>query len=203
MIEEWKFYKETYCTRYGHRIYEVSNYGNVKINGEIIIPKLCGNYYTICHKYLHRIVAELFIPNPDNKPYIDHINTITTDNRVENLRWVTNSENMLNPITRKKMSQSLKIVMNTEIVKQKLSVSHIRKKLSDSHKQKLSAAHKGKIPKNKGVNLTPAQKEKISSACKKYWTDEKRAERSTKYKGSHNPVFGKHWRLENGKRIYY
>lgn len=52
---------------------------------------------------VHRIVAQCFIPNPENKPCIDHINTDRTDNRVENLRWVTHRDNQNNPVTKSKM----------------------------------------------------------------------------------------------------
>lgn len=50
-----------------------------------------GKYCTI---KVHRIIAQTFIPNPDNKPQINHINAIKSDNRAINLEWCTQSENM-------------------------------------------------------------------------------------------------------------
>ena len=94
------------------KLYEVSNMGNVRI----ICGKNCGKlfklqkqrYYTVCLTrkgigktvFVHRLVANAFIPNPHNKPCIDHIDTNPFNNKVSNLRWVTHSENSNNPLTR-------------------------------------------------------------------------------------------------------
>ena len=56
---------------------------------------LCKNGKSKTYK-LHRLIAIHYIQNPENKPFIDHINRIKTDNRIENLRWVTSSENNQN-----------------------------------------------------------------------------------------------------------
>jgi hypothetical protein len=97
--------EEEYRKVEGLRFYSVSNLGNFKnhVNGKIF--KLQTNrdgYKTININSIqklfkiHRLVAQAFIPNPDNKPMVDHINGDRGDNRVENLRWVTNSENNYN-----------------------------------------------------------------------------------------------------------
>ena len=44
--------------------------------------------------FVHRVLSIAFIPNPENKREVDHINGIRDDNRLENLRWVTKKENM-------------------------------------------------------------------------------------------------------------
>lgn len=87
--------------------YEISSTGYVKNKktGRILSPEsykdksylfvgLCGDGGRKM-KLIHRMVAEAFIPNPDNKPEVNHKDGNKTNNRVDNLEWVTSSENVI------------------------------------------------------------------------------------------------------------
>lgn len=73
-------------------------------------------YYVLCvdgvRKTIkaHRLVAMAFIPNPEHKPTVDHINTDVKDNRVDNLRWATYKEQMSNPVSRERRKGTAKTV---------------------------------------------------------------------------------------------
>lgn len=58
-----------------------------------LVVKIKGKPYKV-----HRLVAECYIPNPENKHEVDHLNRNPSDNRIENLRWATRSDNMRNTV---------------------------------------------------------------------------------------------------------
>jgi hypothetical protein len=109
--------KEIWKAVKSNPLYEVSNkgrarswnkYGGVRSNEpKILVPREKNNNYKfIClrengkliDKSIHRLVAEVFIPNPDNKSQINHIDRNRGNNRADNLEWVTPTENIRHSI---------------------------------------------------------------------------------------------------------
>lgn len=156
--------------------YQVSNLGRVKSidrrvksgkgNGRISYgrikqPSINNKGYFMhklnrnCKQYnflLHRLVAQAFIPNPNNYPEIDHMDGNPQNNNLENLRWVTHKENS-----------------NTEIRKKRLSDSHKKEKHvrwgkfgKDNPCSKSIACYKNNVLIKKYDSYTQAEKEGFS-----------------------------------------
>jgi hypothetical protein len=95
--------------------YEVSEMGevrNMKTEKSLKLVLMNTGYYkvTLPKKQIlvHRLVAMTFLENPNQYPEVDHKNNIKTDNRVENLQWVSNSQNQQNRPTFKNNKSGIK-----------------------------------------------------------------------------------------------
>lgn len=136
LVEEWRPIKDY------EGLYEVSDWGNVRSLDHIVYQKnkkkVCEthykgrllkfiigakNYYRVAlcknnkvKKYfVHQLVARAFIPNPEKKVYIDHLDGDPTNNCITNLKWCTHKENNNNPVTLERLSLAKIGYVNREV----------------------------------------------------------------------------------------
>ncbi len=147
--------------------YSISNTGLVRndVTGKLKKIQHDNSGYLVCALYhhqkrklykVHRLIAKYYIPNPDNKPYINHINGVKDDNRIENLEWCTAKENnyhawnVLNSDERRKKMANYAHNRNwSNESREKVGKSKRGKKLSEQARKNMSDAHKGKEGNNK------------------------------------------------------
>ena len=104
-MEQWKTFRKT-----TQSTWEVSTYGRIKKNGKLYTPYqrggrkktkptqghtryLCLSLNVPYSGYIHKIVAATFIPNPENKATVNHIDGNKHNNHIDNLEWATYKEN--------------------------------------------------------------------------------------------------------------
>ena len=109
--------------KYGTK-YEVSNFGRIRVTTKSSTKTRTGTLHKQMHTtyikvslshdgknyttHMHRLVAEAFIPNPNNKPFVNHKDKDGTNNNVNNLEWTTHSENMQHSADNLKLNSKAK-----------------------------------------------------------------------------------------------
>lgn len=142
--EEWKLFKNTKINSNHGAIWEVSNFGRIKKNGLLYEPQLMNSDYLVfSHFLVHRVVAELFIPNPYNKPTVNHIDHNRTNNHISNLEWSTYNEQLSDPVRVTKWKDKRKNYVVSEDTRRKNGINS--KRWWDTEDPKKIAARNKKI----------------------------------------------------------
>lgn len=132
-LEEWRVIKD-------YPNYEVSNMGYIRRNGKTIFKgsKSLDGYITACLSNngkarqfkIHRLVADAFIPNPENKQQVNHLGA-KDDNRVCMLEWATPSENSLHGAKKNRNNKHNKIISIAKVHKDTNEIIKVYKSIID------------------------------------------------------------------------
>lgn len=145
-------YEGMYAASYDGEIWSYKSGTAKKMAGGIIYDKKRGytTYRMVCFYkegktnvlYFHRLIAEAWIPNPENKPQVNHIDHNKLNNHVSNLEWVTPSENTIAMYGQEGMVEKIKV---------KSEETRLKNKGMCSETDYLDFIHNGDIKKYKSV----------------------------------------------------
>ena len=134
--------------------YQVSNYGRVKnlATNHILKPFIASSGYLAValgsgnKRYVHRLVAQAFIPNPTSLPQVNHRDENKQNNCVDNLEWCTASYNVNYGTAKWRAADKNRGRKHTKEARQNMSQAQLNlpQEVKDEKAKRLSVAHKGK-----------------------------------------------------------
>ncbi len=145
LIEEWQQYVNPNLS--DADMYQFSNYGRVKSfrgsdKGKILKGSFVRDYMIVPFKdlqgkrkalYLHKILAEIFIENPENKAYVIHKDHNLRNNRIDNLMWANMEEKRLHRKTNPRIQEKLGRITNSTLTEEKVKL--LKQKLADPNRK--------------------------------------------------------------------